>query len=250
MGDVCEECGMAFEDESTVEKHFKEIHEKIKCDDCDVEFDNDESLDKHKVNVHKHSKTTFKEFGGGLMMMMISETPVSSEEKQDVIETKSLDLIEGQNDCKEPQEELNSLRVKSPIEKEVLGVVPMDVTVNPEEAEVKEKESFDELKQLENKNFNVFGTGFFMMFKEESENNLGQEFEESIENKEKVSYSSCSSGTLKEASDAFDDIRKDLTGQIITDSSNTSPENTCVKNIKEINTQEECCAQICDVRFE
>merc|ERR1711872_136700 len=97
------------------------------------------------------SKTTFKEFGGGLMMMMISETPMSSEEKYEVIESQSVGLLKDQNDCKVPQEELNSLRVKLTVEKEVLGVVPMDVAINSEETKVKEKGSYDELKQLEDK---------------------------------------------------------------------------------------------------
>jgi len=242
--DICEECGMAFEDEYTVEKHFKEIHEKSKCDDCDVEFDTDESLDEHKVKVHKHSKTTFKEFGGGLMMMMISETPVSAEEQQEVIETKCIDLMEGQNDCNEPREELNSPRVKSPVEKEVLDVVPMDVTVNSEAAEVKEKKSFDEVKQMENKNFNIFGAGFFMMYKEDSENNLGQVFEKNLVNKEKVSNTSRSSDSLEEASDTCHEIGKDLAAskdQIVTDTSftDTNSVNACVNNVKDINSQEE-----------
>jgi len=166
--DVCEECGMAFEDELALDEHFKEIHEKMKCDDCDEEFDSEVILEDHKVNVHKHSKTTFKEFGGGLMMMMITETQEPSEEEQDEKEEEDFfGPTESPMDYEEVREEATDIKDSS-TEENHLEVVPMDKLEKSEGTE--NKKEFDaDLGLSENENINVFGTGFFMMYNEESD---------------------------------------------------------------------------------
>merc|ERR1712179_452344 len=132
------------------------------------EFDSEVILEDHKVNVHKHSKTTFKEFGGGLMMMMITETQEPSEEEQD--DKKEEDFFgptESPMDYEEICEEATDIK-DSLTEENHLEVVPMDKLEKSEGTE--NKKEFDaDLGLSENENINVFGTGFFVMYNEESD---------------------------------------------------------------------------------
>jgi len=195
--DICEECGMVFEDESAVVEHYKEIHEKMKCDDCNKEYDTEELLDDHRVRVHNHSKTTFKEFGGGLMMMMISETCESSEMEVEDEENENSKVLEKLAKIEE-QPGLSDPEVNTSEESNANNEI-VDGIDNSEEGNGEmEIENNVDLEQSENKNINVFGTGFFMMYKEDSEE-FTDEFDErepsdiidSVESSEEKAVDTC-----------------------------------------------------------
>lgn len=171
--DVCEECGMAFENASCVDKHFQEIHQRSKCDenDCDKEFDDDELLDNHKVEMHNATKTTFKQFGGGLMMMMVSE---------------AAEIVTEQVDKSEPPPEVSRINLghesnldnrNDVLENIIEEKDDKNIVIDGEEGScsIDEKqsdvlcESNMEPLVTQNSNISVFGAGFFMLYNETTE---------------------------------------------------------------------------------
>merc|ERR1719186_1107961 len=177
---------MAFENPSVVEKHFREIHEKMKCDDCDQEFDSEEVLDHHKVEVHNHAKTTFKQFGGGLMMMMVSENTEPTEEEK---EHEENDLPK--SNISSEVDEVETEKVYAS-EKKVLGeeikdeeIVSEKVNVVVEDASTIEVKPEDEVTKImtPTSNINVFGPGFFMMYQEESEKNSKEDIPKELQDR-------------------------------------------------------------------
>merc|ERR1719186_2314292 len=175
---------MAFESPSVVEKHFREIHEKMKCDDCDQEFDSEEVLDHHKVEVHNHAKTTFKQFGGGLMMMMVSENTEPTEEEKEY-EENDLPKSNISSEVNEVETEKIYASEKKVLEEEIKDeeIVSEKLHVEAEDNVVEEDASTIEVKPEDEvtkimtptSNINVFGPGFFMMYQEESEKKNSKE---------------------------------------------------------------------------
>ena len=54
--------------------HIEEVHESEYCDFCDERIrKSDNSLDDHKEKQHGIKKKVMKEFGGGMMFMMMAE---------------------------------------------------------------------------------------------------------------------------------------------------------------------------------
>ena len=231
--DICEECGMAFEDENALDEHFKEIHEKIKCDDCDKEFDSDDTLEDHKVNVHKHSKTTFKEFGGGLMMMMISETQ-EPEEELEVMRKDNSGAIENLMDIEEMQEVSSDTTDGNSAVENPLNVVSVDKLENSGGSEEDIKNEVDEdIRLSENQNINVFGAGFFMMYNEEPEGYNSEENDEGSRDEE-IRKLSSPRGDGDEAS-KMSDMRKESPNpeEAVSDAGNTSVEEPRVPDLKD-----------------
>ena len=227
--DICDECGMAFEDELALDEHFKEIHVKMICDDCDEEFDSDDMLEDHRVNVHKHNKTTFKEFGGGLMMMMITETQEPSEEELDVKKKENFGSTENPMDCEEVQEEATDTGDSSSEETRT-AVVSMDAPEQSEGIENKNEIEAD-TRLLENENINVFGTGFFMMYSEESDGNKSDDEKDAVS--AVVENGNMNSSSGDEATINSEIGKESLIQEVIDgDACNTSIEEPLVDDLK------------------
>merc|ERR1719154_398645 len=163
--DICEDCGMAFENLLAVEKHYKDIHEKIKCDTCDEEFDFMETLDNHKVEKHNVAKTTFKQFGAGLMMMMISEEQVPEESVGDKVEdlTKAIIVREAQA-IVEDIKEIEDKNVPSTEHVAEIEDTPEDAN---SQLNVENKVENDNTVSPKKGN-DPIGSGFFMICEEEA----------------------------------------------------------------------------------
>merc|ERR1719244_1291748 len=99
---------------------------------------------------------------------MITETQEPSEEEQDEKEEEDFfGPTESPMDYEEVREEATDIKDSS-TEENHLEVVPLDKLEKSEGTE--DKKEFDaDLGLSENENINVFGTGFFMMYNEESE---------------------------------------------------------------------------------
>lgn len=70
----CEECGEIFYSQSSMSAHIQYVHESEHCDFCDERIRKaDSSLDDHKEKQHGIKKKVMKEFGGGMMFMMMAE---------------------------------------------------------------------------------------------------------------------------------------------------------------------------------
>ena len=70
----CEQCDETFYSQSSVSAHIEEVHESEYCDFCDERIrKSDNSLDDHKEKQHGIKKKVMKEFGGGMMFMMMAE---------------------------------------------------------------------------------------------------------------------------------------------------------------------------------
>merc|ERR1719369_257294 len=74
--DPCEYCDRKFENEAAVDKHIEVVHLQTceECDICNIKFlIADKMMDEHKDKVHGIKTKTIKQFGGGMMFMMVSD---------------------------------------------------------------------------------------------------------------------------------------------------------------------------------
>ena len=70
----CDECDEIFYSQSSMSAHIQDVHESEHCDFCDQRIRiADNSLDDHKEKQHGIKKKVMKEFGGGMMFMMMAE---------------------------------------------------------------------------------------------------------------------------------------------------------------------------------
>jgi len=70
----CEQCDEGFYVEQQLKDHVIEEHETETCDICDQKMlIKDKLMDEHKDKIHGIKTMTKKEFGGGMMFMMVSE---------------------------------------------------------------------------------------------------------------------------------------------------------------------------------
>lgn len=71
---TCERCDEEFYSEESLNTHIVDIHESEECDICNMKFlIADKIMDKHKEEVHGIKTKTIKQFGGGMMFMMVSD---------------------------------------------------------------------------------------------------------------------------------------------------------------------------------
>eukprot|EP00092_Neocalanus_flemingeri_P032071 GFUD01034859.1.p1 GENE.GFUD01034859.1~~GFUD01034859.1.p1 ORF type:complete len:435 (-),score=132.27 GFUD01034859.1:113-1417(-) len=236
--DICEECGMAFENPSAVEKHFQDIHEKIKCDDCDAEFDCEELLENHKVDSHNQTKTTFKQFGGGLMMMMITENPEptekESEAKDDNVLNSNLDVTKEENILVEEtigKESLKDEEIKDTKDEEIEDTKEEEIKdTRAREEEIKDTLEVSSAMEEKSENINVFGAGFFMVYQEEPEYNPEpegknhddnpQESNEEFSASKKRCYDDGPTGESIEDAKVIKRIKQTLETESVTDGNN------------------------------
>ena len=69
----CEECEDRFFSPSALAEHVEEAHTFDHCDICDEKLKKDDGLmDEHKDKVHGIKRKVMKEFGGGMMFMMMA----------------------------------------------------------------------------------------------------------------------------------------------------------------------------------
>ena len=70
----CQQCDEIFFSKSSLSEHTEDIHESEYCDFCDERIRKaDNSLDDHKEKEHGVKKKVVREFGGGMMFMMMAE---------------------------------------------------------------------------------------------------------------------------------------------------------------------------------
>ena len=71
---VCEECEEKFYNKENLDEHIEDVHACEYCDICDEKLRKaDNLMDDHKDKEHGIKKKVVKEFGGGMMFMMVSE---------------------------------------------------------------------------------------------------------------------------------------------------------------------------------
>lgn len=70
----CQECDDKFLSQSSLENHIEEVHACEYCDICDEKLRKaDNLMAEHQDKVHGIKQKVIKEFGGGMMFMMVSE---------------------------------------------------------------------------------------------------------------------------------------------------------------------------------
>ena len=71
---VCDECEEKFYNKENLDNHIEDVHACEYCDICDAKLRKaDNSMDDHKDKEHGIKKKVVKEFGGGMMFMMVAE---------------------------------------------------------------------------------------------------------------------------------------------------------------------------------
>ena len=71
---VCEECEDKFYNQENLDVHIEDVHACEYCDICDAKLrKSDNLMDDHKDKEHGIKKKVVKEFGGGMMFMMVAE---------------------------------------------------------------------------------------------------------------------------------------------------------------------------------
>ena len=71
---TCEKCDEDFYSEDSLQGHVIDVHESEECDICNSKFlIADKMMDEHKDKVHGIKTKTIKQFGGGMMFMMVSD---------------------------------------------------------------------------------------------------------------------------------------------------------------------------------
>ena len=72
--ETCEQCDEVFFSKSSISEHIEEVHESEFCDICDERLRKaDNLMDDHKEREHGIKKKVIREFGGGMMFMMMDE---------------------------------------------------------------------------------------------------------------------------------------------------------------------------------
>ena len=70
----CQQCEEEFFSEASLNEHTEDVHNSQYCDLCDEKMKiGEDIMDNHKELVHGIKKKVIKEFGGGMMFMMVSE---------------------------------------------------------------------------------------------------------------------------------------------------------------------------------
>ena len=70
----CQQCDEIFFSKSLLSEHIEDVHESEYCDFCDERIRKADSLlDDHKEKEHGIKKKVVREFGGGMMFMMMAE---------------------------------------------------------------------------------------------------------------------------------------------------------------------------------
>jgi len=71
---TCDKCNEEFFSEDSLQGHVVDVHESEECDICNIKFlIVDKMMDEHKDKVHGIKTKTIKQFGGGMMFMMVSD---------------------------------------------------------------------------------------------------------------------------------------------------------------------------------
>ena len=70
----CQECEDTFLSQTSLDDHIEEVHACEYCDICDEKLRKaDNLMEEHQDKVHGIKQKVIKQFGGGMMFMMISE---------------------------------------------------------------------------------------------------------------------------------------------------------------------------------
>ena len=70
---LCEECDEKFLSEASLSEHLEDAHASEYCDICSEKLSKADRMTEHQDKAHGIKQKVIKEFGGGMMFMIISE---------------------------------------------------------------------------------------------------------------------------------------------------------------------------------